>query len=113
MTEMALGSRARESMGAQDNELTFRGLARKLETLERENAELRHKVATLEGSATDRNELAPLRSSEPHRDQEEPVSEFVGQVSRRALVSKAGAAAVAAATLLSPRQASGVGDKTR
>jgi hypothetical protein len=78
MTEMALGSRARESMGAQDNELTFRGLARKLETLRRENAELRHKMATLEGSTTDRNEMAAV-----------------------------------AATLLSPRQASGVGDRTR
>ena len=67
---MALRSRAgeSESMGGQDDELTLEGLAKRLKTLERENAELMHKVATLEGSATERNEIAPLRGSEPHRD---------------------------------------------
>jgi len=102
-------------MGTDDDGLTLQGLARKLETqaqkleaVERENTELRHKVATLEGSATDRNEIAALRGSDTHRDQEEPVSEFEGRVSRRSLLSKAGAAAVAAVaagTLVYPRQA--------
>jgi hypothetical protein len=95
-------------MGGQDNELTLQGLAQRLEALEHENAELRHKVGALEGSATDRNEIAALGGSDTHRDQEEPVSEFAGQVSRRSLLSKAGAAAVAAVaagTLLTQREA--------
>src|SRR5215217_4970941 len=99
----------------EDNELTLEGLAQKLETqaqrlesLERENAELRDEVSTLRSSGTRRDEVLALRGSDEHRDQEEPVSEFEGQVSRRALLSKAGAAAVAAmaaGTLLNPREA--------
>jgi hypothetical protein len=38
-------------MGAEDSGLALQGLAQRLEALERENAELRGKVATLEGSA--------------------------------------------------------------
>jgi hypothetical protein len=101
----------------EDNALTLEGLAQKLhtqtlrlETLERENAELRHKVATLESSSTHRDELAQNRGSDTPRDGEEvPASEeLAGRLSRRALLSKAGAAAVAAAaagTLLHPREA--------
>jgi hypothetical protein len=70
-------------MGAEDNGLSLEGLAHRLETLERENAQLRHKVATLEGSGTSWSEQVP-------------ASESDGRVSRRALLSKAGAAAVAA-----------------
>jgi hypothetical protein len=44
-------------MDGQDNGLTLEGLAQRLETPERENAELRHKVGTLEGSATHRDEV--------------------------------------------------------
>jgi hypothetical protein len=117
MTEMALRSRARESesMGGQDNGLTLQGLAKRLETLERENermrsenAELRQEVSVLRGSGTRRDEVLALRDSDEHRDQEEPVSEFEGRVSRRSLLSKAGAAAVAAVAagaLVNPREA--------
>ena len=38
-------------MGREDSGLALQGLAQRLEALERENAELRSKVATLEGSA--------------------------------------------------------------
>jgi len=94
------------------NELTLQGLAQRLETLERENAELRHKVATLEDSGTRRDELAEKRGSDTPRDAE-PVTaeEFAGRVSRRSLLSKAGAAAlgaVAAGTLLNQREAQAV-----
>lgn len=82
-------------MGTQEHTgLTLQGLARRLEALERENAELRSKVATLEGS-------------EPGRI-EEAASETGGVVSRRALLSRAGAAAVAAVaagTILDTREA--------
>jgi hypothetical protein len=110
MTEMALRSRLMESenMGDQDNGLTLQGLAQRLERLEFENAELRHKVATLEGSGTRRDEMGALRGSERHRDQAETASETGGLMSRRVLLSKAGAAAVAAVaagTLLNPREA--------
>src|SRR5829696_3108580 len=98
---MPLESREKESMGGEDNGLTLQGLAHRLEAVERENERmrsendaLRSKVATLEGSGTRRDA--------------EAASEFEGQVSRRSLLSKAGAAAVAAVaagTLLSPRQA--------
>jgi hypothetical protein len=37
-------------MSVEDNGLTLQSLAQRLETLERENSELRSKVATLEGS---------------------------------------------------------------
>jgi hypothetical protein len=82
-------------MGAEDNGLSLEGLAKRLETLERENAALRHKVATLE-------------SLETRWTEGEATTQLDGRVSRRALLSKAGAAAVAAlaaGTLLNPRQA--------
>src|SRR5215213_5221186 len=101
-------------MGAEDNGLTLEGLAQRLETLERENermrsenAELRHEVTALRGSATRRSEVPALRGSHTSRDGES-ASEFEGRVSRRALLSKAGAAAVvavAAGTLTYPREA--------
>ena len=81
--------------------------AQRLETLERENAELRSEVTMLEGSGTRRDKLAETRGSDA-RLNGEPTSELGGQVSRRALLSKAGAAAVAAmaaGTLLNPREA--------
>jgi hypothetical protein len=74
-------------MGAQDNELTLEGLAQKLETqahrleaLEQENADLRSKVTTPEGSGTP-------------REDEESAPAHDGRVSRRRLLSKAGVAA--------------------
>lgn len=86
-------------MGAEDNGLTLQGLAHRLEALERENelmrsenAELRSKVATLEGSGTRRSEVAVLRASGTDRDGA-PVGVSDGRVSRRTLLSKAGAAA--------------------
>ncbi len=101
-------------MSVQESGLTMEGLANRLEALERENervslenTELRSKVATLEGSGTlgneptERNWLVPLRDGER-------VSGFEGTVSQRALLSKAGAAAVAAVVagiLLNPREA--------
>ncbi len=116
-------------MGAQrENGLTLEALAKRLEALteklgglERENArmrseseqmrsenaELRHKVSTLEDSGTRRSEVASLGGSEPHLNGE-PVSVLEGRVSRRSLLSKAGAAAVAAVaagTLLDARVA--------
>ncbi len=101
-------------MGAQDNGLTLEGLAHRLETLERENerlrsenAAIRSKVATLEGSGTRRNEPAETSSLVP-RWNEERASRVDGAVSRRSLLSKAGAAAVvavAAGTLVYPREA--------
>ena len=108
-------------MGAEDNGLTLEGLAHKLEalqrensentqrleTLERENAELRHEVTAPRGSGTRRNAPDEARSLVPRRDGERS-SQFDGQVSRRALLGKAGAAAVAAmaaGTLMYPRQA--------
>jgi hypothetical protein len=96
-------------MGVEEgNGLSLEGLAlrletqaQKLETLERENEKMRSendalqsKVATLEGSGTRRDR--------------EAASEFEGRVSRRALLSKAGAAAVAAVAagvFLHPRPA--------
>ena len=90
-------------MSTQDNGLTLEGLAqrletqaRRLETLERENTELRDEVTALRGSDTHRSGAEPAMSG------------FAGQVSRGSLLSKAGAAAVAAVaagTLLSPREA--------
>src|SRR5215208_2667823 len=80
-------------MGTEDNGPTLEGLAQRLEALERENASLRE-------------QLSVLRGSEAPRDGERE-SGFEGQVSRKALLSKAAAAAVAATagTLLSPREA--------
>ncbi len=98
----------------QGNGLTLEALAKiletqtqRLETLERENTELRSKVATLGASGTPRNEIAEIRGPETRRSGQ-PVSVLEGQVSRRSLLSKAGAAAVAAVaagTLLNPREA--------
>ena len=83
-------------MGAEDNGLSLEGLAQRLEALERENTELR-------------NEVSALRGSDTHQSEEgKAAPEFEGQVSRRTLLSKAGAAAVAAmaaGTLMYPRQA--------
>jgi hypothetical protein len=102
-------------MSAEENNgLTLEGVAQRLEALERENermrsenAELRDEVAELRGSGTPRGEVPALRGSD-RRPDKEVASEFAGQVSRRALLSKAGAAAVAAVaagTLLNPREA--------
>jgi hypothetical protein len=92
----------------EQNGLTLEELAQRLEALERENAELQSKVATLEKSGTRRDELAENRGSDTPREGEPATEEFAGRVSRRSLLSKAGAAAVAAAaagTLLNPREA--------
>jgi hypothetical protein len=95
-------------MSAQENnELTLEGIVERLEALERENAQLRQKVVTLEGSGTRSDEVAARRSSETSQAVE-PASAFEGPVSRRSLLSKAGAAAVAAMAagmLLNPREA--------
>jgi hypothetical protein len=87
-------------MGGQDNGLTLEGLAKRLEALERENerirfenAELRHKVATLESSGTRRGAVPALRGSGPRPEIEAGSSESDALVSRRSLLSKAGAAA--------------------
>ncbi len=96
-------------MDTQGNGLTLEALAQRLEALEHENTDLRSKVATLEGSGTGRHELAEKRGSETRRSGDrEAALAFDGQVSRRSLLSKAGAAAVAAVaagTLLNPREA--------
>ncbi len=94
-------------MDTQGNGLTLEALAQRLEALERENTELRHEVAGLRASGTHQNEVAEMRGSERRLDGE-PVPVLEGRVSRRSLLSKAGAAAVAAAaagTLFSPREA--------
>ena len=84
-------------MGAEDNGLTLEGLAQRLEALERENTALRNEVVTaLRGSGTRRDELAENRGSDTHLSGEAAALAFDGQVSRRSLLSKAGAAAVAA-----------------
>ncbi len=89
-------------MSVEDNGLTLQGLAHKLETqaqkleaLERENAELRTKVATLEGSGTRRSEVPALRSSDGRGDEEEAEPfepEEEERMSRRRMLSRAGAA---------------------
>jgi hypothetical protein len=78
--------------------LTLEGLAQRLEALERENAGLRDKLAAFTDSVRD-GDAAVARKT---------ARSFEGPVSRRALLSKAGAAAVAAAAagiLLNPREA--------
>ena len=83
----------------EDNGLTLQSLAHRLEALERENERMRSKNAEL------RDEVASLNGSKTSQAVE-PA--FEGRVSRRALLSKAGAAAVAAVavgTLLNPREA--------
>jgi hypothetical protein len=87
--------------------LSLEGLAHRLEALERDNAELRDEVSALRGSGTRRGEVPALRGSDRKGDKE-VASEFAGQVSRRSLLSKAGAAAVAAVAagmLLNQREA--------
>jgi hypothetical protein len=75
-------------MDATENGTTsLEGLARRLEALERENADLRGKVAALEGSHGHRDEASDPRRSEPPEELEE------GRISRRRLLGKAGAAA--------------------
>ncbi len=116
-------------MGAQEGGgLTLEGLAQKLQTLQRENAEnaerletlehenkrmrsenaeLRKEVSTLKASGARREKLAEIGGSERRLDGD-PVSVLEGRVSRKSLLSKAGAAAVAAVaagTLLAPREA--------
>jgi hypothetical protein len=93
-------------MSAEDSGLTLEGLAQRLEALERENERMRSendalqsKVATLEASGA------------PPTEDEQSASEWSpsdGQVSRKWLLGKAGTAAVAAmaaGTLLNPREA--------
>lgn len=110
-------------MGGRDDGLTLIGLAEKLEAmterlggLERENAgrleALERKNERLEAlgreNASLREEVAALRGSGAHGTVEESAPELEGRVSRRSLLTKAGAAAVAAAaagTLLNPREA--------
>jgi hypothetical protein len=48
---LRVDEREEASMGREDSRLTLQGWLRGWETLERENAELRSKVAMLEGSA--------------------------------------------------------------
>jgi hypothetical protein len=94
-------------MGSQENGLTLEALAQRLEALERENAELRGKVDTLEGSDTRRDGPAETISLVPRRDGE-GSSGTGGRVSRKAFFGKAGAAAaaaIAAGMLLNPREA--------
>lgn len=95
-------------MSGQSSGITLEALAERLGALERENermrsenAELRSKVATLEGPVTRRTEVPALRGADKHRDMESPseaseheVSAFEQQFSRRRLLSKAAAAAV-------------------
>src|SRR5829696_6833028 len=100
-------------MGEQSGGLTLEGLAQRLETLteklgglERENETLRTKVAKLSEPGTRSTEVVALRDSDIRRSKDgESKSKFEGVVSRRSLLSKAGAAAVAAmaaGTLLYP-----------
>jgi len=94
-------------MGAREERPTLEGLAQRLEALEHENAELRSKLATLEVSGTRRDKPAEIKDPDACL-YGEPAAAPEGQVSRRALLTKAGAAAVAAmaaGTLLHPRQA--------
>ena len=86
-------------MDGQGNGLTLEGLAQRLEALERENTELRSKVATLEGSGTrsTRREERQAREKGPHTKRrsagEEGTPAFDARVGRRSVLSKAGAAA--------------------
>jgi len=90
-------------MGEQSGGLTLEGLAQRLETLteklgglERENEALRTRLAVLSEPGTRRSGAG------------EPRSKLEGAMSRRSLLSKSGAAAVAAVaagTLLYPREA--------
>jgi GH25 family lysozyme M1 (1,4-beta-N-acetylmuramidase) len=100
--------------GQEGDRQSLEGLAQRLEALGRkneqmcsENAELRDEVSALRGSGTRRGEVPALRGSDRRQDKE-VASEFERRVSRRAFLSKAGAAAVAAlaaGTLLNQREA--------
>ncbi len=73
-------------MGAEDAGLTLEGLAQRLEALERENERMRSENAKLQ------EEVTELRDASTPRE-EEPLLESGRRVSRRQLLSKAGAAA--------------------
>src|SRR5215217_1248982 len=98
----------------ENNRLTLEGVAQRLEAVERENERmrsendvLRSKVATMEDSGTRRSKLPALRGSDTGWTGESE-RKFEEKVSRRAMLTKAGAAAVAAVAagaLLSPREA--------
>ena len=105
-------------MGEGREGLSLQGLAERLEALERENetmrrenAELRGEVATFKGAATRGNELPASKApKEPVRSLAKRSASGAAEetVSRRAMLTKAGAAAVAAVaagTMLSPREA--------
>ena len=103
-------------MGTAGNGPTLEGLAQRLEALteklgglERENEALRTRVATLSKPDTRSSEVVALKGSDMRvTGGKESVSKFNGRVSRQSLLSKAGAAAVAAmaaGTLLYPRKA--------
>ncbi len=82
-------------MGAEDNRLSLEQLAHRLEALERENAELRQEVSALRGSGTRPSEVtAPIDSGiYPAKETVPERSDSEVRVSRRWLLSKAGAAA--------------------
>jgi hypothetical protein len=92
-------------MGAQETGLTLEGLAQRLEALtekvdglESENAGLRQELSTLRASGAKGSAVVEGAA----------VGQDEGRMSRRALLTKAGAAAVAATTtgmLLTPREA--------
>jgi hypothetical protein len=88
-------------MDGKDDGLTLGGLAQRLETLERENERMRSENTEL------RHEVAALRDPDISRAVESAAG-LEGRVSRRALLSKAGTAAVAAMAagmFLNPREA--------
>lgn len=95
-------------MDVKDNAPTLEGLARRMEALterlgglEHENERMRSENASL------RSKVSALRGSDEYGVTEESAA-FDGWMSRRALLGKAGAAAVAAmaaGTLVSPREA--------
>ena len=84
------------------NRLSLEALAHRLEALGRqneqmraENAKLRGEASALRSSGTRRGEVPAPRGSD-RRPEQEVASEIEGRVSRRAFLSKAGAAAVGA-----------------
>jgi len=95
------GRRRVSGMDVPKNGPTLEGVIQRLEALERENAQLRGEVATLKGEAK--------RKEQPDGI-EGPDAVAEERVSRKAMLAKAGAAAVAVAaagTMLSPREAKG------
>ena len=71
-------------MGAEESRLTLQALAQRLETLERENAELRSKVASLESSGT-------RRHADAERASESSEADLEGRMCRRRMLGRAGA----------------------